>query len=286
MADLSNNSNDNDNDNDGKIDNNVKQATNEKDFSLIDRLIGQQDSEPDYYRIVDSDTLVMQAQDRLWRALKMRYQYISSFKSGQDFLLKHVNSKVHLVILYADLVGSTNMSMTLPVDKLVTILRAFTYEISSVVHSHQGYVLKFVGDAVISFFPSNYNKLMACDKAVQCAKSMIAVIKNGINPILNQYDYPELSVKIGIDEGENVIVQYDNDKSSSIDILGYCMSISAKITSLTNPNKITIGEDVYRVLHPQIQETFSEVKFSTDEWKYNNRQTGQVYRLFSTGPTG
>jgi adenylate cyclase len=110
----------------------------------------------------------------------------------------------------------------------------------------------------LPFFPFIYNKLLACDKAVQCAKSMITVIKNGINPIINQYDYPELSVKIGIDEGENVIVQYGHDKSSLIDILGYSMSISAKITSLTNPNKISIGEDVYDVLHPQIKNKFRD----------------------------
>jgi len=30
----------------------------------------------------------------------------------------------------------------------------------------------------------------------------------------------------------NIIVQYDHDKSSPIDILGYCMSIAAKITSI------------------------------------------------------
>jgi adenylate cyclase len=68
---------------------------------------------------------------------------------------------------------------------------------------------------VIAFFPSGYNKLLACDKAVQCANSMITVIKNGINPILKQYDYPEFCVKIG----ENVIVQYGHDKSSFIDIV-------------------------------------------------------------------
>jgi adenylate cyclase len=67
-------------------------------------------------------------------------------------------------------------------------------------------VLKYIGNAIIVFFPSGYNKLLACDKAVQCANSMITVIKNGINPILNQNDYPELCVKIGIDEGENVSI--------------------------------------------------------------------------------
>ena len=47
--------------------------------------------------------------------------------------------------------------------------------------------------------------------------------------MLKQYDYPELHIKIGIDEGENVIVQYGHDKSSLIDILGYNMSVTAKL---------------------------------------------------------
>jgi adenylate cyclase len=183
--------------------------------------------------------------------------------------------------MYADLVGSTNMSMTLPVDKMVTIIRAFTYEMTCIVRSYGGYVLKYVGDAIIAFFPSGYNKLLACDKAVQCANSMITVIKNGINPILKQYDYPELCVKIGIDEGENVIVQYGHDKSSLIDILGYNMSITAKLTSLTNPDKITIDEDVYDILHPEIKIKFTEVKYDVEKWKYIDKHTGRLYKLYT-----
>ncbi|MDQ4101187.1 MAG: adenylate/guanylate cyclase domain-containing protein [Thermoproteota archaeon] len=232
--------------------------------------------------IVDSETLVSQTQDRLWRALKRRFQYDVSLQPGQQFLLNHVSTKLPLVIMYADLVGSTNMSMTLPADKLTTIIRAFTYEISQVIYNHKGYVLKYVGDAVISFFPASYNKLLACDRAVQCSNSMLTVIKNGINPILNQYDYPELNVKIGMDEGENVVVQYGHDRSSLIDILGYCMNIAAKITSLTGPNKVSIGQYVYEMLHPSIKTRFSEVKFNTEEWRYTDRHTGRIYKVYST----
>lgn len=231
--------------------------------------------------VVDSETLVAQTQDRLWRALKRRYQYESSLKPAQDYLGNHVSSKIPLTIMYADLVGSTNMSMSLPVDKLVTIIRSFTQEMSSVVESHGGYVLKYVGDAVISFFPASYNRYLACDKAVQCARSMITVVKNGINPILNQYDYPELAVKIGIDVGENVVVQYGHEKSSPIDILGYCMNIAAKITSLTGPNRISVGEDVYSLLHPSEKQKFAEMKLSAEEWKYRNRQTDQLYKVYT-----
>jgi class 3 adenylate cyclase len=237
-------------------------------------------------KTVDSETLVSQTQDRLWRALKRRFQYDVSLEPGQKYLLNHVSSKIPLVIMYADLVGSTNMSMTLPADKLTTIIRAFTYEMSKVVDSHEGYVLKYVGDAVIAFFPASYNKLLACDRAVQCARSMLAVVKNGINPILNQYDYPELNVKIGMDEGENVIVQYGHDKSSLIDILGYCMNIAAKITSLTGPNRISIGEDVHKMLHPSIQAKFKEMKLNPEDWKYTDRQTGKLYRVYTMSDAG
>ena len=40
---------------------------------------------------------------------------------------------------------------------------------------------------------------------------MIKIIKEGINPILNQYDYPELKVRIGMDVGEIAVVQYGLD---------------------------------------------------------------------------
>lgn len=50
--------------------------------------------------------------------------------------------------------------------------------------------------------------------SVKCARSILSLIKNGINLISNQYDYHESIVKLIIDEGENVIVLHGPDKSS------------------------------------------------------------------------
>ncbi len=206
------------------------------------------------------------------------YQYDTSIKHAQDFLLNYVSSKISLVIIYVDIVGSTKMSMTLPVDKLVTIIRAFSHEMSSVVESYDGYILKSVGDAVIAFFAPGFNRYHT---AVRCAQKMINVIKNGINPILNNYDYPELSLRISIDEGEIVVVQSTYDKSSQIDILGSVMNIAAKITSLTEPNKVSIGENVYKLLDPGIQTEFHELVYGLGEWDYINRETGKLYKVYT-----
>lgn len=231
--------------------------------------------------LVDLQTLSTQRQDRLVNALKERYQYNTSIKRSQDFLRKHVSSKVPLVIMYADLVGSTKMSMTLPAEKLVTIIRAFSHELSTVIESYEGYVLKYVGDAVIAFFPYGFNRYLTCDKSVECGKSMVNVLREGINPILSKLGYPELSVKVGIDEGENVVVQYGYDQSSPIDILGYGMNVAAKITSLTDSNKVSIGENVFKLLHPSLQSEYHALVTSEAEWKYVNLETGKPYNVYT-----
>ena len=235
--------------------------------------------------IYDLQTLLSQRQEMLWSVLHERYQYNTSIKRGQDFLLNHVDSKLSLVVIYADLVGSTKMSMALPVERMAKIIKAFSHELSSVVESYNGFVLKYVGDAVIAFFPSGFNKYLSCDTAFQCAKSMINVIENGINPILekDKDNYPKLAVKIAIDEGENLVIQYGYDKSAPIDLIGYPMNVAAEIEeSLTGPNKISVGNNVYKLLHPTILSEFQEIQIKETEWKYIDLETNSRYKVYTT----
>jgi class 3 adenylate cyclase len=235
--------------------------------------------------IYDLQTLLSQRQDMLESVLYERYQYNTSIKRGQDYLLNHVDSKLSLVVMYADLVGSTKMSMSLPVERMAKIIKAFSHELSSVVESYDGFVLKYVGDAVIAFFPSGFNKYLSCDTAFQCANSMINVIVNGINPILekDKDHYPKLAVKIGIDEGENLAIQYGYDKSAPIDLIGYPMNVAAKMTSLTGPNKITVGNNVFKLLHPTVQPEFEEMEMKQGiEWKYIDLENNLPYKVYTT----
>lgn len=216
--------------------------------------------------------------DNLWPKMINK-----AMKRGQNFLMDHKNSKMRLVIMYADLVGSTNMSMTLPIRDLVLLIRAFTHELSNVIERYNGYVLKYSGDAVICFFSTvdNGNKIDTCIQAINCAKSMVEVIKKEINLILNEkYGYPQLQVKIGIDEGENAIIQYGYEENSPIDILGYGMNIVSKITSLTTPNGISIGENAYNLLDHKTQSKFQISSVPIGNWKYVNLDTKKPYKIY------
>ena len=139
---------------------------------------------------------------------------------------------------------------------------------------------KFVGDAVIGYFLAEESQLQPADSAVLCAKSMLSVIQKGINPILNQYDYPDLAIKIGIDYGENMIVRYGSDSiKSHVDIIGPVMNIAAKIQSMAKPNQLLIGDDVYTRIHPSIQTSFEKMVWKNNEWKYR-RDTGELYPIW------
>jgi len=142
-------------------------------------------------QILDSESMILETQKRVWGALKKGYEYSGVVDESDQFLRKHVFSKLDMVVLYVDLVGSTTMTLEMPAEKIAIIISSFSQEMAAVIRQHHGYVLKFVGDAVIGYFVSDEDKIYgtkAADDAVDCAKSMVTVIQKGINPILNQYE--------------------------------------------------------------------------------------------------
>jgi len=235
-------------------------------------------------QILDSETMILETQKRVWGALKKGYEYSGVADESDQFLRKHVFSKLNMVVLYVDLVGSTTMTLEMPAEKIAIIISSFAQEMASVIRQHHGYVLKFVGDAVIGYFVSDEDKIYgteAADDAVNCAKSMITVIQKGINPILNQYDYPDLMVKIGVDFGQNIIVRYGADiEHSHVDLMGPAMNIAAKIQNTAKPNQILIGDDVFQRIHQNSQKEFNQITWKDNEWKYRSRLTGEIYKVY------
>ena len=243
---------------------------------VLRRMLGQGGS-----RTVDSETLISEVQAHVAGALESGYEYNTTLEKSDAFLRSRVLSRMSLVVMYVDLVGSTDIALELPVDRVATIISAFAQEMARVVTRHGGLVLKFVGDAVLAYFVADENSLRAADSAVRCAIAMVDVIKRGINPILTRAGNPELMVKIGLDYGTGIIVRYGADEQKSyVDILGPPMNIAAKIQARARPNQILVGHDVYSRLHPSTQAEFGEVAWGEGEWKYRSRESGDVYRVY------
>jgi class 3 adenylate cyclase len=268
--------------------------------------------------VFNIDSAITDAQKRIWYQLKVKSDFNISQENTQKLLEKFIGTTVPLVVLHVDLVGSTDLSMNLPLKRLVPIIQAFTQEMSLIIEAYGGYVFKYVGDAILSFFFTEKDDLyLPCANAVSCAYSMVTIIQEGMNIILEANGYPELGIRIGIDVGENAIVQYglrpetitstenvtdtnvmksnkDNSnqdmikeensiaihKKPHLDILGYTINIASKMTNYAKPNQIIIGEAVYRNLNAQTKRKFKNLDIGNTEWNYIDNSTGNTYGLY------
>lgn len=255
----------------------VENLLSTKTPSIVDMLLGRGTE-----KVVDSETLITEVHDRVLKSLNHEFLYSTVTEESEIFLRGKVLQSMNMAVLFVDLVGSTDMILNLPKEKLAIVFTTFAQEMAYVIKRHEGFVLKFVGDAVIGYFVAEDLSASVASRAVTCAESMLKILKLGINPILKNNNLPELKIKIGIDYGENTIVRYGDDlQESHVDILGPSVSMAAKIQNLAQPDQIVVGDDIYTKLHKSIQEYFARLKLDKLEWSYKSSITKKVYPVYT-----
>ena len=228
-------------------------------------------------------TLIAGTKTSVLGSLEKKTQTNADAGTSDIFLREHVGSSLKLVVIYADLVGSTLMTRNLSVDKLATIIQIFTQEMSSAVTSSRGKVLKYVGDAIIAYFPVDINYTLACNTAIDCSYLMICMLEKVINPVISVHGYDGLQLKIGIDSSDHSVIQYVIGEKSYLDILGYGISMAAKLSSLAKSDEVIISHSIYTGMQTSLRRTFTELELDPRIWKYiDERYQPGVWKSLST----
>jgi adenylate cyclase len=230
---------------------------------------------------LSSSPLIKNIQIRVERTLEQGPPIDLSTLKCQQYLRRHINNKTKLVVLCVDLVGSTRLTLSLTPRELISIINIFSTEMSMIISGYGGYVLKYVGDAVIGIFPADFDAQKACLNSLNCAKTMLKVLTQVINPVFYN-KLPLIEIKIGVDLGESMVVLYGkNVDIAHIDIIGSGISIAAKITTLAKPNQILISENIFETVFEVIKD-LSLKKLDIDKkiWDYNNIKTNKILNVY------
>ena len=189
-----------------------------------------------------------QIRSRILNTIENGLQFDLSTDHCDRFLRRHINKKLKLVVLYVDIHDSTKMSLSIPETNFALIIQIFSQEVGLVIRGYGGYILKYVGDAVIAIFPAEFDNYKACENAINCARSILCIINECINPVFKVYRLPEITVKIGIEYGNALVVLYGKSlQMAHVDLIGQCMGITAKITAVAQSNEIVIGQSIYSI---------------------------------------
>jgi adenylate cyclase len=226
----------------------------------------------------DRGNIVKESQKRIKKALVEGFEYHHlAIAKSDHFLRKHTSQKVDFAVIYVDLVGSTRMSTELEPDFLSKIVTVFSQEVSYVIEHFRGFVLKFVGDATIGYFPFIQN----LDDIVLCAESIVYVVRDAINPLLLQMGHAGIEVKVTSDYGQHTIVRYGSDRERSyVDIISATMNLAAKMQSVARGSQMVIGSIFYKKLSDDWQQIFEKAKLDQTKWNYHNLAEKKPYQLY------
>ena len=214
------------------------------------------------------EELIQNSITRLRKSIKQGFQYSHlNNATSNKHLREYVSKRIPLYVIFVDLVGSTKMSQKIPPAQLGDVIRSFSQELTIIIENYNGYILKFVGDAIVAYFiPKNNSKKTAND-VIKCAQTIVDVAKISANPILNENHLPPLHLHMGVDFGSCSILLYGTDKKKShIDIIGNTINMAAKMQAVAGVDEIVIGKNVYTKLRDQ-----RYWRKITDEnvWKYD-----------------
>jgi adenylate cyclase len=235
----------------------------------------------------NNKSLLQQIRARVYKTLSDGIQLNMSTKESKKMLRRHVNSKTNLVIMFVDINGSTNMSLSLSQNKFALIVQTFAQEISIAVSGYGGYIFKYEGDAVTSLFPAEYNQAKACENALNCSKAILELIREIINPAFKANGLPEITVRIGLAYGDALVVLYGKSlEKAHLDIIGSSISMAAKIASVAKPNQVLAGELIFSILlssslYSTNLKRFKEINLDPNKWNYpSHADDGSIYHVY------
>jgi len=191
------------------------------------------------------------------------------------FLSSQSEQNMLTVILFVDIVKSTNLANTLTPDEMSSLVRVFSQEISILISKHSGFVLKYAGDAAIAFFPISKNPEAMCHNAIRCARSMNLLIKHALNPVIEKFGLPAIKIRVGLESGSDQIVFFGPEP----DLIGNTITMTSKIYPLADPSQIAIGEEIYMKLDEPASH-FSQINSDSKTLPYTNSKTGNKYEVY------
>jgi len=152
--------------------------------------------------------------------------------------------RVHVTVLFSDLSGYTAMSEKLDPEELKEITTNIFSQISNVIDKYEGFVEKFVGDAVMALF--GVPKAHEDDpiRAIRAAREIHELV-DSISPEVEKAFGQPVSMHTGINTGLVVTGKVDMEKGTH-GVAGDTINLASRLSSLAKAGEILVGPDSYR----------------------------------------
>ena len=198
---------------------------------------------------------------------------VLNFMNSREFetgLMK--NETVEATVAFIDICSFTSISENETPDKVVMLLNNYFDVMVTQIIKHEGYIDKFIGDAIMAVFRGNYH----LDRAVEAC----IAIRNEIEKIPVESEKTNFSpkVSIGINSGEMISGNIGSANLRRLDytVIGDVVNVAQRLQSAAKDGQILITETSYQ----KIKEFFNCSKIGEASLK-NKANNVMVYEVLN-----
>jgi class 3 adenylate cyclase len=149
-----------------------------------------------------------------------------------------------VTILFSDIRGSTGLGEELDPEALQDLLSRFFAEMKRVVERHEGFVEKFIGDAVMAVFGLPRVHEDDAVRAVRAAAEMREALAV-LNEEFVAFWGVTVAIRTGVNTGEVLVPEPGAGQRI---VVGDAVNVAARLEQIAAPGEILIGEATYRLV--------------------------------------
>ncbi len=159
------------------------------------------------------------------------------------------NETIEGTVMFIDICGFTEISESAPADTVVKLINSYFDEMVKEIMALDGYIDKFIGDAIMAVFTGEYHLDRAIDAALAVRQKV-----NGLPGLEEEFSRFNPKVSIGIKSGEMISGNIGSVSLKRLDytVIGDTVNTAARLEGVAKENQIVISESCYE----QVKESF------------------------------
>ena len=118
-----------------------------------------------------------------------------------------------MTVLFSDIRNFTTLSETMTADENFKFLNSYLKRMEPIIQNHEGFVDKFIGDAIMALFPNNAQEALISSIEIQ------EELRN-YNAERQNFGFSNLSIGIGLNSGELMLGTVGSDKRLDTTVIG------------------------------------------------------------------
>ena len=176
-------------------------------------------------------------------ALRAEVSPLQGPRTGQQPAAVREAERRQLTVMFADLVGSTELASQLDPEEMREVLRAYQDAVTGEVARYEGHVAKLVGDGVLAYFGWPTAHEDEAERAVRAGLSVVAAVGRLAAP-----GGGALAVRVGIATGLVVVGDLVGHGAAEQEaVFGETPNLAARMQAVAEPASVVVAPGTHRL---------------------------------------